>query len=314
MTSRKAASPTPIDRSMLRRFPLPEPGGEASKDERGRVLVVGGSDEIPGAVVLAAIGALRAGAGKLTAATSRNAAIAVAVAVPEGRVIGLRSKKNGELDARAAPALDDAVAAADAILVGPGMMEADGGVAIVRRVLRADGDPVLVVDAAPMAAFGPTSRGRGARPIAGGEPIGQRRVIITPHAGEMARLCGLDRREVAARPALVARETALRLGVTVVLKGSETHVVGPDGIAFVNREAGCVGLGTSGSGDTLAGVITGLAARGVDPVRAACWGVYLHGRAGDALARRVGRLGFLARELLEEIPRLMDDAPRSRRG
>jgi NAD(P)H-hydrate repair Nnr-like enzyme with NAD(P)H-hydrate dehydratase domain len=96
-----------------------------------------------------------------------------------------------------------------------------------------------------------------------------------------------------------------KLGAVVALKGRETLIAAPaSGNVYCNR-AGNVGLATSGSGDTLSGVITGLAARGSTPFQAAVWGVYLHARAGDALARRMGSLGFLARELLAEIPPLM---------
>ncbi len=103
----------------------------------------------------------------------------------------------------------------------------------------------------------------------------------------------------------VAREAAARLGAIVVLKGAVTIIAAPDGAVFHNT-AGNSGLGTSGSGDALSGVIAGLCARGADPLRAAVWGVYLHARAGDALARRVGHHGYLARELLPEIPSLLD--------
>ena len=95
-----------------------------------------------------------------------------------------------------------------------------------------------------------------------------------------------------------------------MLKGRETFVASPGGKVFVNR-AGSVGLATSGSGDVLAGVIAGLVARGAEPARAAAWGVYLHALAGERLARRVGPLGFLARELPAEIPPLMAELSRS---
>jgi len=102
----------------------------------------------------------------------------------------------------------------------------------------------------------------------------------------------------------VARAAAAQLGLVITLKGAHTFVVAPDGTAFQN-DAGNVGLGTSGSGDVLSGVIAGLCARGASALQAAVWGVYLHAKAGDRLARRIGPLGFLARELLGEIPQLL---------
>jgi NAD(P)H-hydrate repair Nnr-like enzyme with NAD(P)H-hydrate dehydratase domain len=91
----------------------------------------------------------------------------------------------------------------------------------------------------------------------------------------------------------------------VILKGAVTHIAAPSGETYRNSQAGNVGLATSGSGDALAGIIAGLAARGADPLQAAVWGVYLHGSAGDRLARRGGPLGYLPRELLAEVPALL---------
>ncbi len=130
------------------------------------------------------------------------------------------------------------------------------------------------------------------------------RAVITPHAGEMASIKGLSKEAVGRDPLATARRAAKHLRAVVVLKGRETHIAAPDGEAFRNR-AGNVGLATSGSGDTLAGVIAGLIARGADPVRATLWGVFLHGEAGARLARSRGPLGFMARELPGEVPRIM---------
>ena len=94
---------------------------------------------------------------------------------------------------------------------------------------------------------------------------------------------------------------AERFGVVVALKGAESWIATPDG-ALLRYDGGDVGLATSGSGDTLAGVVSGFAARGADALTAAAWGVFVHGAAGRVLARRMGRVGFLARELLDEIP------------
>jgi hydroxyethylthiazole kinase-like uncharacterized protein yjeF len=131
------------------------------------------------------------------------------------------------------------------------------------------------------------------------------RVVLTPHAGEMAMLLGVEKSEIEAAPQRIARQAAKKLRAVVALKGAETHIAGPTGGRTYCNRAGNIGLATSGSGDTLSGIIAGLAARGATPLQAAAWGVYLHGRAGDRLARRMGQLGFLARELLAEVPRLM---------
>src|ERR687894_1584914 len=117
---------------------------------------------------------------------------------------------------------------------------------------------------------------------------------------------GTNRDAVVSAPLPHARKAASLLKVVVVLKGGRTHIVTPQGEAWTYAE-GSVGLATSGSGDVLAGIVAGLLARGAPPAEAAIWGVALHGEAGNRLSRRVGPLGFLARELLDEIPGVMRD-------
>jgi hydroxyethylthiazole kinase-like uncharacterized protein yjeF len=130
------------------------------------------------------------------------------------------------------------------------------------------------------------------------------RAVLTPHAGEMASLLGIEKEAVEDDPATVAREAAARFGVVVALKGPETWIAEPDGTLY-HYSGGSVGLATSGSGDTLAGIVAGLAARGASAAHAAVWGAYLHGAAGQALARRLAPIGYLARELLDEVPGVM---------
>jgi ADP-dependent NAD(P)H-hydrate dehydratase len=289
----------PITAKLLRGWPLPEPGGKGGKEDRGCVLVVGGSLEVPGAAMLAATGALRAGAGKLQIATCREAATLMAIAMPEARVIGLRSTRNGAIASRAGDAIRDEVDDCDALLVGPGITHGNAVADILRRRTTRGG--TLVIDAGALAFFSGRrklpSKSRGS-------------VILTPHAGEMAKLWGVERSAVVARALELSREAASHTGAIVVLKGARTYIAAPDGAVLENSH-GNIGLGTSGSGDALSGIIAGLAARGAEPLQAAAWGVYLHAKAGDVLARRSGLLGFLARELLAEIPPLMAHLPRT---
>lgn len=292
---RQTKGATRITDALLRKWPLPEPDGARGKEDRGKVLVVGGSEEIPGAVVLAALAALRAGAGTLQIATARSVARAMAIAVPEARVIGLPTDRNGELGRGCARALREELGECSALLIGPGMRDPSAAIELLRRCVgRAQGG-ALVIDAGSLDAF------RGRKPLSTTYRGG---IVATPHAGEMAHLWGVERDQVLAEPLALARQAAAKLRIVLALKGAETFVVAPDGTAFHNT-AGNVGLGTSGSGDTLSGVIAGLCARGATPLQAAVWGVYLHAKAGDALARAMGPLGFLARELLAEIPRQM---------
>lgn len=295
MTARRGRSPTRISDALLRKWPLPHVHPKLGKEGRGDVLVIGGSSQIPGAVILAAVGALRAGAGRLQIATARSASGLVAVSVPEARVIALRESRGGELARGCHARLVEEIEAANAILIGPGMCDERAAVDLLRHCARVRPGASLVVDAAALRVFS-QQRALPGRQLP--------EVIVTPHAGEMAELWNCSRADVLSNPLQVARAAAAQLRVVVALKGAETFVVAPDGTAFHNV-AGNVGLGTSGSGDTLSGVIAGLSARGADALQAAVWGVYLHAKAGDVLARRMGPLGFLARELLTEIPPLL---------
>lgn len=287
--------PRAVTPALLRRLPLPRPDERGDKEERGRVLVVGGATEMPGALVLAGVAALRAGAGKLQLATVADVAGMVAVAVPEARVRGLPPTEAGGFGPGGAEALAEWVRGTDALLVGPGMVDPEAAAALTLRLLAEVEDGVVVLDAEAMACLSGT---RDALHRLEG------RAVVTPHAGEMASLLGMSKEEVAEDALGVARRTAAELRCVVALKGSETHVAAPDGEAF-RYASGGVGLATSGSGDTLAGIVAGLAARGADPLRAALWGVALHGGAGNVLAKRMGPVGFLARELLDAVPGVM---------
>ena len=295
--------PFAITPERLRGWPLPQPSHEGDKDARGRILVVAGAGEMPGAALLCAVAALRAGAGKLQVATSATAAPLVASAVPEARVVALPETRGGALATAARARIEAMAAHADAIVVGPGLLESAATARMLGGWLAALPAVPVVVDAAALCAFDGH-----ADAIANGDALR----ILTPHAGESARLLGRERSDIEARPLELGIEMARRLNAVCVMKGATSYVVdGPaldagaeDAIAC-NRY-GNVGLATSGSGDTLAGIVGGLAARGATPFQAAAWGVFLHAAAGDALAERQGGpLGFLARELLDEIPRLM---------
>jgi len=172
----------------------------------------------------------------------------------------------------------------------------DEALLLTTRLLgRMEPGPGIVLDAAAL------------RGLRGCEEVLRRhagRVVLTPHAGEMATLLGASREEVLADRLAAARRAANALGVVVAMKGGCTFVVSPQGAAW-SCDQGNVGLATSGSGDTLAGVIAGLIARGASPVEATIWGVFLHGEAGNRLARKQGPVGFLARELLAEVPSIM---------
>jgi hydroxyethylthiazole kinase-like uncharacterized protein yjeF len=269
------------------------------------VLVVGGSRELPGAVLLAGVAGLRAGAGKLQIATAESIAVQIGVAIPECRVIGLAETEEGCIAAEEIGRILKWAGAAQSVLLGCGLQHGAPLDALLDALFAAKLEVPLVLDAAVLGSL--ADRAEALRSWPGG-------AMLLPHAGEMARLLGIAREEVGADPLSAARRAAETYGAVTLIKGEYSHVVAPDGRA-VRYKGGGVGLATSGSGDTLAGIVGGLAARGADPFTAVCWGVYLHGEAGRMLGQRVGRVGFLARELLELVPRLMvQDPPRDGEG
>jgi hydroxyethylthiazole kinase-like uncharacterized protein yjeF len=132
------------------------------------------------------------------------------------------------------------------------------------------------------------------------------KIVATPHSGEMAKFLDVPRDQVDNGPLRAARQAAAALQAVVAMKGASTHVVSPDGEAWF-CENGSIGLATSGSGDTLAGILAGLLARGTKPALATIWAVYMHGEAGRRLAMRNGTFGLLAREIPVEIPSIMQE-------
>jgi hydroxyethylthiazole kinase-like uncharacterized protein yjeF len=287
-----AQASTDIDDALLRGWPLPVPE-EGSKDERGSVFVVAGAPQMPGAAVLAATAALRAGAGKLQIGTVASVAAHVAIAVPEALVVALDEAPSGAISLAAVAKIVERANRADAVVIGPGLVDEFASSALIAAITATLEKPA-VIDAAALACFadhpGAIARLDG-------------RAVLTPHAGEMAAMLDRPREEIEADQARFAREAAERFGAVVALKGAQTFVAQPDGTMYRNAR-GHVGLATSGSGDVLAGIIGGLLARGAEPVQAAVWGVYLHARAGQVLGERIG-IGFLAREIPAEMPGLM---------
>ena len=279
-----------IDAALLRAWPLPQPDGSADKEERGSTLVLAGSAEMPGAAMLAATSALRAGAGKIAVAAPASVAAGIALRLAEARVLALPETDGGGMAADGMTKIEALLGKVDAVLVGPGLLDGAATRAFTRRLLKRTRAAILL-DALAMDVVLDVRRF-------------DRAPLLTPHAGEMAHLTGLTRDEVNADPERHARERALRWNAVVVLKGATTYIATPDGECW-RHTASHVGLGTSGSGDALAGIIAGLAARGAPLAQAAAWGVALHARAGRALTDRLGPIGYLAGEIPGEVPALL---------
>jgi len=267
---------------------LPDRNPWGHKGNFGKLLLLCGSRGYTGAAFFAAMGALRAGAGL------------VFLGVPES-IYGIESVKlnepvifplpdaGGRLSADAVPEILTRLPQMDAVLVGPGLGQSEGTLAVVRAVLEKAECPV-VVDADGinvLSAHRDLLRGR------------KSPTILTPHDGEFARLGGVIGEDRMAAAAALAEE----LGCTVLLKGHETCITdGTDG--YINP-TGNPGMAVGGSGDVLAGVITAMLGAGLPPLEAAACGAWLHGAAGDRCAAELGQYGMLPTDMLSALPRLM---------
>jgi hydroxyethylthiazole kinase-like uncharacterized protein yjeF len=238
--------------------------------------------------MLAAVASLRAGAGRLTLAVAESVAVAVAVALPESGVVGLPETASGSVRGDAGGRLAETVASSDAVLVGPGLDDPEETAALLTDLAPHVGaDTSVVLDAYALGVL--PGLGDVVERLSG-------RLVLTPNTGEADRL--LDREIADDDLSDAVAEIARRYGAVVSCQG---HVAHPDGRRW-QMSTGYGGLATSGSGDVMAGALCGLLARGADLEQATCWGTHLHAAAGDRLAARIGPTGYLARELLEELP------------
>lgn len=275
--------------SFLRSWPLQEDG--SSKRARGSVLVIGGAARTPGGVLLAGLAALRVGAGSLQLAVAESVAASMAVGFPEAGVIGLPQTATGSVQGAGTDRLASALETADVVLVGPGLDDAEHTATLMTSLvpmLRASS--TLVLDAYALGV------------LPGLDGIRDRlpgRTALTPNESEAIRLLGTNPDEGLGEDAV--ENIADRYGAVVSCRGS---IAAADGQRW-EISTGHKGLATAGSGDVLAGTVAGIAARGGELAQAVCWATHLHAAAGDRLAPRVGPQGFLARELLDELPQVM---------
>ncbi|SRR5579884_607631 len=277
-----------VDRALPRRPP------DSHKGRFGRVLVVAGARGFAGAGVLAARGAIRAGAGLVTIALPGSLASVPGASLPEAMTHPLPETAAGTLGDAAYGDLAEAAGRASAVAIGPGLTTHPEVVSLVRRLLPRLETPV-VVDADGLNALA-------------GEPTRLRDVpgpvVITPHPGEMARLLGRSAADVQRDRLSIAREAARAFGVVTLLKGARTIVAAPDGHAAV-VPTGNPAMATGGMGDVLTGALAALLGQRIPPFEAAACAAYLHGLAGDLAAAARGELGLLAHEVADEIPRAL---------
>jgi len=258
---------------------------------------VGGSRFVPGGIALTAEAALRAGAGKVRIVTIESCAIALGIALPEVAIMAVPETGDGDVDLSEIDA-DRWLDQCDALLLGPAMWSEDAAARIIDRLIVPQDDDsgrVCILDAAAL----------GALPAFAGQLDGRRQpLVLTPHAAELSKLTGQPADDIAANPHAAVRAASEQFNAIVMLKGETSYLTAP-GEGIYAFAGGGVGLATSGSGDVLAGIVAGLAARGASPLHALLWAVWLHGEAGRRCAEQIGPLGYLSRELLARIPRIM---------
>jgi hydroxyethylthiazole kinase-like uncharacterized protein yjeF len=278
------SDPIRVTAEVLADHPLPDHGDASSKPERGRVLLLGGTAETPGAVLLAGLGVLRAGAATVRIVTDDEVARHVAIALPEALVAGLAADPGDQVAALA----EDA----DCIVIGPGTDGPDQCAPLLPSVVDAASarGATVVVDAGALDAIDPATI----------EPIASHTVLM-PNPVEVCRLMDVDLDEVQRNGERVAVRAAERYGCTVALRDADTWIAAPGEPTYLDT-SGNAGLATSGSGDVLAGLLAGFAARGADPLTATLWAAHVHGMAGERCADDIGEVGYLARELLDRVP------------
>jgi NAD(P)H-hydrate epimerase len=261
------------------------------KGTHGKGILAAGSLGMSGAAILAGKAAIRTGIGLVQIVTPRQAVPMVANGVTEATV--WPASGDSLLDAESWPVIEERCQGAQALALGPGLGVNEDFLPVLDKILREFAFPIVLdADALNLVALNPSildgRQGRG--------PL-----ILTPHPGEMARLCNLSGGEVQENRLELAVSKAMEWGAVVVLKGAVTVIAAPDGRAYLNP-TGNPGLGSGGTGDVLTGSILSWLAQGVPALEAACLAAFLHGMAADMLAEKFGWSGFMASELADNLP------------
>lgn len=270
---------------------LPPRARDAHKSTHGTLLSICGSAQYRGAAVLSTLGALRCGVGKLTLASIEPVCAAVSANVYEATYLPLPANELGTISSdEAIAALDGPLAAASCVLFGCGVGNNAHTARLLAYLLQHAKSP-LVIDA------------DGINALAENIHVlkdAKTPVILTPHSGELSRLCGVPVAQIEDDRYAIAMQFADRYKVILVLKGPETIIAAPEGGLFINQ-TGNPGLAKGGSGDVLAGMVAAFAAQGVEPAMAAVCAVHLHGLAADKTAARLSQYAMLPSELLVDL-------------
>lgn len=270
---------------------IPLRARNSHKGSYGKAKVIAGSTGMAGAAILTCKAALRSGLGLLRLYIPESLNHIVKTSVPEVITVPLQEMRKGVIGITHITSVIEDAADSNVFIIGPGCGVTSELSEIVKRSLQTVECP-MVLDADAL------------NVLAKDLSVLQERkapVILTPHLGEMARLSGKTIEEIEHHPIFTAVEFAKEHGVYMVLKSARTVVATPEGKVYVNLN-GNSGMATAGSGDVLTGIITGLLAQGIEPLKAALTGVYIHGRTGDAVAEEKGEHGLLAGDLVEKLP------------
>lgn len=266
---------------------------DTHKGTYGHLFVLAGSVGKTGAACLASEGALRCGAGLVTAGIPESLNSILEEKLTEAMTLPLPGTDLGTLSVRALDRVLEFSGSVSGLVVGPGLGTHGEVERLIREIwTRVEKPMVWDADGLNLLARNPDLKGRNRSPV-----------IVTPHPGEMARMIGKTVRYVQENRVEVAKGFARQWGVVTVLKGSRTLVADPQGKLGVNL-TGNAGMATGGMGDVLTGMLGGLVVQGMDPYDAACFGVLVHGAAGDRVAGRLGPVGFLATEVMQAIPEI----------
>ncbi len=271
---------------------LPDRPTNGHKGTFGKVLIMGGSMGMSGAVCLSSLSALRSGSGLVTAAVPRSIQSIVAAHEPCVMTLGLDTDADGQLASPSQPRIEEILAGKDAVAIGPGLGVTDASTQLVTLVLTACRVP-LVLDADALnvsAANGLLLKRRAETPC-----------VITPHPGEFSRLNGKPVAESEEARIEMAVEFAKTHNLTVVLKGPRTIVTNGERL-FINT-TGNSGMATAGSGDVLTGIVASLLGQKMNPFEAAALAVHAHGRAGNIVANDIGQRGMIASDLVAALPK-----------
>lgn len=278
---------------------------DAHKGDFGRILLVGGSRGMSGAIAMSALASLRSGAGLVTAAVPDRCLESVAAFHPAIMTLPMEDTVHGAFATNAIAGITDRMAKSSVVGCGPGMTVGNGSVRIVERLIATRSLP-RVIDADGLNCLAQLKNEREASGADGrDDQTDWGPLVLTPHPGELHRLTGVPASDPDAQIA-AAIDLSVSTGAVVVVKGGPTTVV--HGKSRWTNSTGNPGMATAGSGDVLTGVITSLLGQGLSPWDAARLGVWTHGLAGDLAAERHGPIGMTALEILDAIPLAMREA------